>query len=64
VREYCARREFEIVAEVPFDESITDADRAGQALIDAHPQSAAVVAITRLADTLINRLDAAAPTGS
>src|SRR6185503_19457842 len=33
VREYCARREFEIIGEVPFDESVTEADHQGRALI-------------------------------
>lgn len=63
VREYCARRGAEMVAEVPFDESITDADRVGQALIDVRPDAPAVAEITRLADTLIARLGAVAPAG-
>jgi CO dehydrogenase maturation factor len=63
VREYCARRGFEIVAEVPFDASITEADDAGQALLDVRPHAPAVVEITRLADRLLERLGAVAPSG-
>jgi CO dehydrogenase maturation factor len=56
IREYCARHGVPILAEVPFDDQVTEADTDGRALIDARPTAPAVSAITRLADTLIDRL--------
>jgi CO dehydrogenase maturation factor len=55
VREYCARREFEIIGVVPFDESVTEADHQGRALIDYAPESPAVVAVEALADVVLHR---------
>jgi CO dehydrogenase maturation factor len=56
IREYCARRGFDLVAVVPFDEGVVEADRQGSALIDAAPTSAAVKALEGLADRLAERL--------
>ena len=64
IREYCAGRGFEIIAEVPFDESITEADRLGQALMDYAPSAPAVAAVTHLADVLMERLGATVPARS
>lgn len=55
IREYCARRQFEIVGSVPFDENVTEADHQGRALIDYAPTSAAVVAVEALADMVMSR---------
>src|SRR5918911_1789424 len=44
IREYCARRDFGILAEVPFDDQVTQADQLGRAVIDARPSAPAVVA--------------------
>lgn len=63
IQEYCARRGFELLGVVPFDESITEADRAGRALIDFAPTAAAVVAIETLADRVLDRFGAAAAAG-
>lgn len=62
VREYCARHGLEIIAEVPFDESIAEADRLGQALIDYAPTAPAVAALAHLADAVMDRLGAPVPT--
>jgi CO dehydrogenase maturation factor len=56
IREYCDRHGFEVVAAVPFDEAITEADQAGRSLIDVAPNSPAVSAIEGLADTLVARV--------
>ena len=61
VREYCARHGLEIVGEVPFDESIAEADRLGQALIDHAPTAPAVAALTHLADAVMDRLGTPVP---
>ena len=61
IREYCDRRGFPILAEIPFDEHISEADRLGQALIDAQPSAPAVAAITHLAEALMERLGVTTP---
>ena len=63
IREYCARRGFEIVGVVPFDEAVAEADRLGRALIDERPTAAAVVAVDALTDILVDRLGAGATAG-
>jgi CO dehydrogenase maturation factor len=55
LREYCARREFEVIGAVPFDERVTEADQQGQALIDYAPTSPAVLAVSALADVVLDR---------
>jgi len=55
VRDYCAGHDLEVVAVVPFDESVTTADRNGNALLDVAPDSPAVAAITSLADRVAGR---------
>jgi CO dehydrogenase maturation factor len=61
VREYCARHGLEIVAEVPFDENIAEADRQGRALIDHAPTAPAVAVLADLADAVMDRLGAPVP---
>ena len=61
IREYCARRGFEIVGMVPFDESVVEADRQGRALIDSAPAAPAVSAIAALANSVAARLEQPAP---
>ena len=56
IREYCARRDIELLAVVPFDPRVTEADNAGVAVLDHAPDSAAVIAATALAQTLSKRL--------
>ncbi len=63
IREYCARRGFEVIATVPFDEAIVEADQHGRALIDYMPTAPAVLALEGLADALVDRLGAAASAG-
>jgi CO dehydrogenase maturation factor len=59
IREYCDRHGFSLEATIPFDDAITEADQAGQSLIDVAPNSPAVSAIARLADALVNRVGGA-----
>jgi CO dehydrogenase maturation factor len=60
IREYCARHGFEVIGVVPFDESVTAADQAGQALIDHAPSAPAVTAVAQVADVLTQRLGSTA----
>ena len=60
IREYCARRGFEIIGVVPFDASVTEADHVGRALIDFDPTSRAVKAVEALAETILKQAGYAA----
>lgn len=57
IREYCARRGFDVLGIVPFDERITEADRLGRALIEFAPAAPAVQAVERLASQLEERFN-------
>ncbi|HEU5315571.1 MAG TPA: hypothetical protein VFX49_05635 [Chloroflexota bacterium] len=52
IREYCAGQDLPVLGVVPFDEAVTEADRAGEAVLDAAPDCAAVAAVARLAAEL------------
>jgi CO dehydrogenase maturation factor len=56
VREYCERHGIEVIAAVPFDEKVTEADNLGRALLDYAPEGRAVRAIESLVDELTQRL--------
>jgi CO dehydrogenase maturation factor len=59
ISEYCDRHSFELVASIPFDEAVSEADRTGRSLIDVGPVAPAVLAIATLADALLERAGAA-----
>lgn len=52
VMEFCERHEIEFLGEVPWGEEVVQADLDGTPLLDAEPDSAAVAAISRLADAI------------
>ncbi len=52
ILDYCAKHTIELVARIPFDEAIVDADRTGVALIDYNPNAPAVAEIQHLARRL------------
>lgn len=52
IAEFCAAHGMRLVGEVPFDPTLTQAERQGGAPIDLVPDSAAVQAIGRLGDVL------------
>lgn len=52
VSEYCRKHDLELIAAVPYDEAVLEAERRGLAPIDYAPDSPAVTAIRRLAETL------------
>ena len=56
IREYCTRHGIELLAVVPFDPRVTEADNAGVAVLDHAPDGPAVSAATLLAQTLSQRL--------
>lgn len=59
IHEYCDRHGFTIVAAIPYDDAITEADRTGRSLIDVAPEAPAVAAVDRLADALVTRVGGA-----
>ena len=52
IRDYLSAHGIELVAEIPFDEAVRDADRRGLSLIDVAPESASVTAMRTLAARL------------
>lgn len=61
IREYCDRRNFEILQIVPFDENVTEADHLGRSLIDYAPNGPAVSAVRELAAKVLERFGEPAP---
>ncbi len=55
VREFCDRHQIDVLAVVPFDDQVTEADRQGKALIDHAPDAPVVRAVSELADALERR---------
>ncbi len=52
ISDYCRAHQLELVAEIPYDESVREADRYGRALIDHAPDSPSVTAMRQLAGRL------------
>jgi CO dehydrogenase maturation factor len=55
IRQYCQKHDLDLVAMIPYDETVVTAEREGLALIDYAPQSPAVQAIEVLVRRLISR---------
>lgn len=55
VNQYCASHGIEVIATIPFDVSITEADLRGVALLDYAPGAPAVEAIRGMARSLVSR---------
>lgn len=56
VARYCRNHDLELIASIPFDAAITEAEQHGLAPADYAPHSPAVQAIQALATTLLGRL--------
>ena len=52
ITDFCTAHSLELIGEIPFDSSVLEAERAGKTPIDFDPNSPAVRAVERLADTL------------
>jgi len=52
IRDFCTAHSLELIGEIPFDPSLMEAERAGKTPIDFRPDSPAVKAIEKLANTL------------
>lgn len=55
IRSFCEANEMELFAVVPFDETLSTAERAGQAPLDHDPASPAVQAVTDVFERLVTR---------
>lgn len=52
VKAYCKNHELELIASIPFDENVTEADRTGRAVLDYDAASPIVEDVSRVADFL------------
>lgn len=53
IRRYCAERDIEVIAVLPFDDRVLDADVAGRPVLDANPTSAYVKDVENLVEHLL-----------
>ena len=56
VTDFCRDNELEIIAKIPFDTDVTQADLEGRSLFDFNPASAVVKEVETLAGTLRERI--------
>ena len=63
ILQYGAGHGFEIIAAIPWDAQVAEADQLGRSAIDHAPDGSAVAAISALADVLADRLGATVPAG-
>lgn len=61
IREFCRRRDFDLLAVVPFDDRVTEADNSGRPVLDHAPDGTAVAALNALAERIEHELVGAAP---
>ncbi len=52
VRDYCRNHDLQLIAAIPFDENVTEADRTGRAVIDYDATSPIVTELAKVADFL------------
>lgn len=60
ILQYGAGHGFEIIAAIPYDAQVAEADQLGRSVIDHAPTAPAVAAVGALADTVVERLGATA----
>lgn len=58
IRDFCDERDMELLAVVPFDESLGRAERAGAAPLDFDPGSEVVKAVGQIAERMFERVNA------
>ena len=56
VRAYCLNHNLQLIASIPFDENVTEADRTGRAVIDYDVTSPIVEELSRVADFLLREV--------
>lgn len=58
VKTYCGNHEMKVIAMIPFDENVLEADRAGRAVIDYDVASPIVKELSHVADFLLSEVSA------
>lgn len=58
VKTYCRNHDLEVIATLPFDESVLEADRTGRALIDYDVTSPVVAGVSQVADVIQQEISA------
>jgi CO dehydrogenase maturation factor len=53
VNEFCGAHGLDVIAELPYDDALAEAERSGRPPVDAAPSGPAVSAIRQLADELL-----------
>ncbi len=53
VEAYCRKHDLELIAKIPFDDSVVEADRTGRTVIDYDVTAPIVVELSRAADFLL-----------
>lgn len=56
VTDFCKKNDLEIIAKIPFDSDVTQADLEGKSLYDFNPASTVVKEVEKLAETLRERV--------
>ena len=56
IRRYCAEHELELMAVLPFDEEVLEADQSGTPILDADPRAAYVTVVGQLLERLSSEL--------
>lgn len=52
ISRYCAEHELEVIASLPFDDEVLEADQSGKPILDAHPETPYVKVVEQLVDRL------------
>ena len=52
IRRYCAEHELKLMAVLPFDEEVLDADQSGTPILDADPESTYITVVEQLLERL------------
>ena len=56
VTDFCKKNDLEIIAKIPFDSNVTQADLEGRSLYDFNSESSVVKEVEKLAETLRERV--------
>jgi CO dehydrogenase nickel-insertion accessory protein CooC1 len=56
IRRYCAERELEVIAVLPFDEAVLEADQSGTPILDRQPDANYVTVVDQLHTRLLGEL--------
>ncbi len=56
VEAYCRNHDLELIAKIPFDDNVVEADRTGRAVIDYDVSSPIVEELSRTADVLLREV--------